>query len=137
MWSRSSFSVAAASLVLASVRVHAQSTFGGAVVTVDPACPLDCKYNGICTQGDADFDQFDVDSSSSTSMTTAGHAMPFLRDANMGGYHCDCPPGRTGLLCDREYESCGDGKHYCFHGGQCMSGLADQFGNEQFFCDVS
>ena len=136
MLSRSSFSLAVASLAMASsggiLVVHAQSNFGGALV-VDPACPLDCKYNGICTQGDADFGQFD---DQSTSMTTAGHAMPFLRDANMGGYHCDCPPGRTGLLCDREYESCGDGKHYCFHGGQCMSGLADQFGNEQFFCDV-
>ena len=136
------------SLLLVVVHQHAvqaqsssSSSFGGALV-VDPACPLDCKYNGICTQGDADYSQFDDPNfSSMTTTTTAaaetGHPMPFLRDANMGGYHCDCPPGRTGLLCDRQYESCGDGQHYCFHGGQCMTGLNDQFGNKQFFCDVS
>ena len=141
LFRRSSFSLLAvtSSLLLAvqdEVVVQAQSSsFGGALV-VDPGCPLDCKYNGICTQGDADFSQFDP--ATDTSTTTAGqHPMPFLRDANMGGYHCDCPPGRTGLLCDRQYESCGDGQHYCFHGGQCMTGLNDQFGNKQFFCDVS
>ena len=128
MLSRSSLSLAVASLAfLCSLDgATAQSTMG--MAAVDPTCPMDCKADGVCMRGDADFSEF--------SSAATEHSMPFLKNANMGGYHCDCPPGRTGLFCEREYENCGDGKHYCFHGGQCMTGLSDQYGNAQFFCDV-
>jgi len=136
MLSRSSLSLAAAilSLLLSGEVVQAQTVdYSDQMTTVvDPACPLDCTGGGICTRGNADYSKF----SSSTTNSNTAITMPFLRDANMGGYHCDCPPGRTGLTCEREYETCGDGKHYCFHGGRCMEGLTDEYGNEQFFCDV-
>lgn len=108
-------------LVLAGFgRAHAQE-----VTTLDPNCPLDCKAGGVCVRGNADFTKF----------TTTENSMPFLKDLNDGGYFCECPPGRTGLTCEREYESCGDGVHFCFHGGQCLTGVKDVYGNEQHFCD--
>lgn len=92
---------------------------------LDPTCPLDCKGDGQCVLGNADFTQF----------TTTENSMPYLKDLNNGGYFCQCPVGRTGLTCEREYESCGDGTHFCFHGGSCLSGIKDVYGNEQHYCD--
>lgn len=112
----SSFVLALASLSSAT----AQS-----ISTLDPTCPLDCKDGAQCVRGNADF----------TTFTTTENSMPFLKDLSNGGYFCQCPPGRTGLLCEREYESCGDGAHFCFHGGKCLSGIKDVYGNEQHFCD--
>ena len=78
--------------------------------TLSPNCPLDCKSGGVCVRGNADFSEF----------TTTEHSMPYLKDLSDGGYFCECPPGTTGLLCERQYESCGDGNHFCFHGGKCL-----------------
>lgn len=105
--------------------VHAQSDADASVTTLDPTCPLDCKGGSRCVRGNADFTKF----------TTTKNSMPFLKDLHDGGYFCQCPPGRTGLLCEREYESCNDGLHFCFHGGKCLSGLKDVYGNEQHYCD--
>ena len=50
---------------------------------------------------------------------------------------CACPPYRTGLQCEIPYESCGDGRHVCLHGGECRSGEVDDYGNLQLYCDCS
>lgn len=124
MLGRSPLSIAIAILSVVDL-VQAQSS--QTATTVDPLCPLDCKADGTCMRGNADFSGF----------ISTEHSMPFLKDANMNGYFCECPAGRTGLLCEREYESCGDGVHFCFHGGRCLTGLKDVYGNEQHYCDCS
>jgi hypothetical protein len=46
--------------------------------------------------------------------------------------------GWTGVLCDKKFETCTDQPgHECYHGGQCIPGLLDKYGNEQLFCDCS
>ena len=51
------------------------------------------------------------------------------------GTHCKCPGFFTGLKCEVRYEACGDGEHICYHGGTCESGLVDEFGNNQYYCN--
>ena len=104
------------SVVLARFAAHAQASGSEtiSVATVDPTCPLDCKGDGVCFRGNADFSKF----------TATEHSMPFLTDTNQNGYYCQCPPGRTGLLCERQFESCGDGLHFCFHGGKYRIGVS-------------
>ncbi|CAB9507402.1 Notch ligand involved in the mediation of Notch signaling (By similarity) [Seminavis robusta] len=89
------------------------------------SCPLNCQADGACARGNADFSEF---------MAIANN-VPFMRDRDSGGFYCQCPPGRTGLLCEREYQTCGDGAHFCFHGGKCLTGLKDAFGVDQHYCD--
>lgn len=110
---------------LLALLLAASSSNAQEMTTVDPTCPLDCKGGGVCVRGNADFTEF----------STTENSMPFLKDLNNGGYFCECPAGRTGLLCEREYQSCGDGSHFCFHGGKCLSGIRDVYGNEQHYCD--
>lgn len=96
------------------------------MATINPTCPLDCQGEGaFCARGNADFSKYQ----------STNHSLPFLKDLNQGGYHCDCPIGRTGVLCERTYETCSDGFHFCFHGGRCMTGIKDAHGNEQHYCD--
>ena len=111
-------------------KANAQGTGSGSVgATIDVNCPLDCKGGGVCSFGNSDF---------SNLTSQEGHdTMPFLDALNENGYHCNCPSGRTGVLCERKYESCNDGEHFCFHGGKCLSGIADSFGNIQHYCDCS
>jgi len=61
-------------------------------------------------------------------------------EVSINGMHCSCPPGYTGLYCEVAFESCGDGdgsQHVCYHGGSCVSGEVDDFGNVQLYCDCS
>jgi hypothetical protein len=73
------------------------------------ACYLDCGENGKC----------------------------MLRDeAEGGGMRCLCNSGWTGMLCDIVYDTCSN-SHTCLHGGRCIPGLVDDFGNSQHFCDCT
>jgi hypothetical protein len=84
-------------------------------------CTLNCPVDAPCVLGQADF---------------SGHLIEI--DHGLSNMHCDCPPGWTGLLCDRKYETCTDNNSQsCYHGGECIPGLADQYGNDQLFCDCS
>ena len=51
--------------------------------------------------------------------------------------HCNCPVFYTGLQCELNYESCDDSDHVCLHGGTCMSGVLDAFGNMQLYCNCA
>jgi hypothetical protein len=81
-------------------------------------CTLDCPIDAPCIIGQADF---------------SGHAIEL---DNGNGMHCACPPGWTGVMCDHKYESCTE-THQCYHGGECVSGLLDLYGNDQLFCDCT
>lgn len=61
----------------------------------------------------------------------------YTQEVSIDGMHCSCPPGYTGLRCEAAFESCGDGQHVCYHGGRCVSGEVDDFGNVQLYCDCS
>jgi hypothetical protein len=88
-------------------------------------CPLDCQGDAVCIQGETDFGI----------LVAIEDQVPWMQDHDSRGFYCQCPSGRTGILCEREYETCGDGSHFCFHGGKCVSGLKDEFGNGQHYCD--
>jgi hypothetical protein len=46
--------------------------------------------------------------------------------------------GWTGLFCDKRFETCDNqAGHTCYHGGECIPGLEDKYGNEQLFCDCT
>ena len=46
--------------------------------------------------------------------------------------------GWTGVYCDHKYETCDNQEgHTCYHGGECIPGLEDKYGNEQLFCDCT
>ena len=110
-----------------SIRLLAFYLISGAALAVDmEVCPLDCFYDATCTRGRSDFSQHP---------TKNGNALDFHIDTDQQGWHCDCPFGRTGLRCGRKYEMCNDGEHVCYHGGQCLEGLKDIYGNTQLYCD--
>ena len=50
------------------------------------------------------------------------------------GMRWACLQGRTGQLCNVPFETC-SGSHKCYHGGQCIPGAYDAYGNEQLRCD--
>jgi len=86
-------------------------------------CTLDCPSFAPCTIGKANF---------------ADHTVVELGTDNENNMHCQCPIGLTGLYCDVVYESCDNQPgHTCYHGGSCVPGLEDKYGNEQLFCDCS
>jgi hypothetical protein len=87
----------------------------------DAACTLDCPLDAPCTLGHADFSEITI---------ALGHA------THLNNMHCACPPGWTGVVCDHKFEACSD-NHECYHGGECLAGLTDKFGNEQLFCDCT
>lgn len=59
-----------------------------------------------------------------------------LGGSHQSDMHCDCPVGWTGLFCDIKFESCSNqARHECYHGGECILGLEDEYGNEQLFCN--
>jgi hypothetical protein len=79
-------------------------------------------------------------------------SLPFLAQTedhkNDAGFimHCVCPHGWTGIFCDVPFDTCyapGDtdenetNVHHCYHGGQCIPGLTDHYGNDQLFCDCT
>jgi hypothetical protein len=90
-------------------------------------CPLDCQGDAECIIGETDFGD----------LVAIEDQIPWMQDLNSQGFYCQCPSGRTGLLCEREYTTCDDGTHFCFHGGKCASGLKDALGNGQHYCDCA
>lgn len=96
---------------------------GHVVVLAQQDCNLDCPFDAPCELEAPDF---------------SGHNIDFVGNAGNGAamMHCACPPGWTGILCDHRFETCTD-NHQCYHGGKCIPGLLDDFGNGQLFCDCS
>jgi hypothetical protein len=120
------------------VRYHSLLLFAAAIATLSSSiipqvqaqtdgatCDLDCGDNA-CVLGSATF----VDHSQQYD----GSDFDFHTDKSIDNMHCDCPHGWTGVLCDIIFKSC-SGNHKCYHGGECIDGLLDSFGNEQLFCD--
>eukprot|EP00538_Stauroneis_constricta_P012494 CAMPEP_0119559076 /NCGR_PEP_ID=MMETSP1352-20130426/11797_1 /TAXON_ID=265584 /ORGANISM="Stauroneis constricta, Strain CCMP1120" /LENGTH=1231 /DNA_ID=CAMNT_0007606639 /DNA_START=288 /DNA_END=3983 /DNA_ORIENTATION=- len=92
-------------------------------VTANDECTLECPLDAPCTFGDG------------TALDDHSHADGKL---SLDGMHCDCPYGWTGIQCDHKYETCSlkeKGEHHCHHGGKCVSGFIDRYGNEQPYCD--
>jgi len=101
--------------------VHSQTTSNQG----DPECDFKCFNNSTCAWGVQD---------------TTGHpdGLKFhTEELSRDNKHCACKPGFTGLRCAKEYVSCYDNDHKCYHGGQCIPGLNDEYGNHQYFCDCS
>jgi len=94
-------------------------------------CSLDCQHDAPCVSGHADFSDHPVDPADNSQALDFHSA---TQDEN--GMHCACPHGWTGLECTVPFETC-DGQHPCYFGGECIPGLADQYGNEQLYCDCS
>jgi hypothetical protein len=90
-------------------------------------CPssLSCQNDAPCVKGSADFVSHPKD---------GGKPLHFHEESIRDGAHCKCPPGWTGLECERRYKTCG-GNHKCYHGSDCVPGIHDTFGNLQLFCD--
>jgi hypothetical protein len=82
-------------------------------------CTLNCPSDAPCQLGEADFSAHVID-----------------METSHGGMHCGCPYGWTGVLCDHKYEAC-DTSHRCYHGGECVPGIQDKYGNDQLFCDCT
>jgi len=84
-------------------------------------CSLECPTDAPCTMGSSDLSAHTL-------------ALGDSPTTNENGMHCACPYGWTGILCDHKYESCDEG-HKCYHGGECVPGMKDKYGNAQLFCD--
>jgi len=74
-------------------------------------CDLDCLHDTQCVRGDANFTWHPA-------RPDTGEKFDFTKEISRHGWHCGCPPGFTGIRCGRKYESCNDGTHTCFNGGQ-------------------
>lgn len=96
----------------------------------DGVCDLSCPTDigAVCAFGES--------ASLATTTTTEGSAIS-ATTTSINGMHCTCPSLYTGTLCEVPYQSCGDGQHNCLHGGTCVLGEEDDFGNVQLYCDCS
>jgi Notch 1 len=93
------------------------------------ACNLNCFHGASCEAGVASFHLHPTKSN--------GKALDMHIETSRNGYHCNCPPGYTGLLCGIKYIDCEDSNHMCYNGGKCILGLKDMYGNDQLYCDCS
>lgn len=91
-------------------------------------CTLDCLNGSVCVKGNQSL-------VGHATQPSTGLALTFHEELHRDGWHCDCPPGLTGLLCGETYENCNDGEHVCYNGGSCIPGLEDRYGNEQLYCN--
>jgi hypothetical protein len=90
-----------------------------------------CNHEAECVKGVADFPvHIGIPLSDDTLANTE-----FLAVSHIDNQHCDCPIGWTGVTCDVKYELSCDQHHPCFHGGECILGLIDRYGNDQLFCN--
>lgn len=92
-------------------------------------CPFECFHDSICEAGEADFSDHPTKKN--------GNVLDIHVETQRNGKHCACHPGYTGLFCKKKYEDCADADHKCYHGGKCLLGLADIYGNDQLYCDCS
>lgn len=90
---------------------------------------LNCNHDASCIRGVANF-TVHLNIPVNNTLVNAD----FLATSQIDNQHCSCPIGWTGVTCEVKYESC-DQHHPCFHGGQCILGLNDRFGNDQLFCN--
>ena len=107
--------------------------------TAAAECPLKCNNNGVCKQGNSDYNEHPKEIGETP--------FTFLQTTNREGWYCDCPDGYTGLRCNRKYEKCPiiatetNSIHTCYHGGQCIDGLTDgshdNIDIDKRFCDCS
>ena len=84
---------------------------GSSAANSTAECSIDCLHDTQCVKGDANFTWHPA-------RPDTGEAFDFSKEISRDGYHCGCPPGLTGLRCGRKYESCNDGTHVCYNGGQ-------------------
>mmetsp|Transcript_7172 Transcript_7172/g.8621 ORF Transcript_7172/g.8621 Transcript_7172/m.8621 type:complete len:631 (+) Transcript_7172:59-1951(+) len=87
---------------------------------------------GTCSPGPADFSDFVLPNKDILPM----HEIKKSEKE----YHCDCKENWTGLKCRRKFQSCdvdatGNDENKCYHGGECIDGVLDVYGNEQLFCN--
>jgi hypothetical protein len=96
------------------------------------SCPLTCLNDSVCKLGDANFADHPTDSQGEA-------VLDMHKETSLGGYHCECPEGFTGMTCSDVFESCADNstKDVCYHGGACVRGELDAFDNWQYHCDCS
>jgi hypothetical protein len=93
-------------------------------------CPLQCQYETTCVQGDLNVSGLPIDP-----VTGEAYLHP---ETNAGGWICDCPPDLTGIRCGRKFASCNSLESQgCYHGGECLQGVTDRFGNDQFYCNCN
>lgn len=104
--------------------------------TAASKCPMTCQHGGHCKVGTADYSMHPVEPS--------GLPFIFLMETSKDGWYCDCPVGHTGIHCGRPYVTCPDpdnstSPHYCYHGGQCVEGLANStaVAEHHRFCNCS
>jgi hypothetical protein len=72
---------------------------------IDAECTLKCPANSECVEEPADFSNHEIYDSMET--------MFVQHNTVTSNQHCICPPGLTGVMCDRPYEGC-DGAHKCY-----------------------
>jgi len=127
------FWVSASSAFVAVLGNGEDSNAAPFVCPEDPSLECDSEHSKkTCSQGPADFEDFKLPENDILPM----HEIK----ESAGGYHCDCKENWTGLKCRRKFQTCdidgnGDNGDKCYHGGECIDGVLDQYGNEQLFCD--
>jgi hypothetical protein len=112
-------------LILCHSRTLAEDTASSVT-----SCNLKCKNGGTCAFGEADF-------SSHPQADLGGSSTDFANQTSIDGMHCKCPSGYTGVTCDVPYGTCDGTAHPCYNNGKCVPGAADQYGNEQLFCNCA
>ena len=71
-------------------------------------CPLPYQNDGQCYFGDSSPSDYD-DMMGLTTITKSN-----------SGFHCKCPQGYFGRICELKAEVCGDLEHYCQNSGKCV-----------------
>jgi len=99
-----------------------------AAIGNDDECGIPCLHDTTCVKGKANFTWHPL-------RDDTGVEFDFHKEIERNGFHCGCPPGLTGLRCGRKYESCSDGDHVCYNGGQCIATMTDIYQNDQQYCD--
>jgi hypothetical protein len=126
------FAFSSAALALAELAVAVSAEFQQEVPCTDN---LICNHEAACVKGVANF-TVHMGMPNNTDLQEFIDTTPpdFLAVSQIDNQHCFCPMGWTGVTCEVKFESC-DQTHPCFHGGQCILGLNDRYGNEQLFCN--
>lgn len=84
-------------------------------ITNSPCSEAQCKNGGICI---------------------LGGSVLASEEVTVGDFHCACQPGWTGPTCSDPFDSCSVDMP-CKNNGNCLLGLRDNYGNEQYFCDCN
>jgi hypothetical protein len=105
-------------VLFVQVQVHAAQSLSSST------CTLNCPIDAPCVLG--------------ANQALVSHPIQqWEEETHIDHMHCACPTGWTGVKCDHIFEACDGQAHQCYHGGECIPGLQDTFGNTQLFCDCS